>query len=112
MHEEADTTTQGFTKEEEREAMEVGLLLFGFEESKEVLSDDFKIRDESFEARRSAMAFDIHGESCKSKGREADSSVLEGPTDIVGVAMDHTDASFRKRRSREPSAGEEAETSR
>lgn len=61
------------------------------------------IRDEGFETFGSAMAFEVESEAGETHLGEEDGSGLEGPADVVAVAMDHEDeGSGRGGRQRKP----------
>lgn len=48
------------------------------------------------------MALEIKSKCCATDLGEQDGSVLEGPTDVVAIAMDHEDESTRGGVEREP----------
>lgn len=99
MEEEANRAAHRLAKEERREGVELRVLFDGIEEGKAVLDDKIDAGYESLEAVGSAMALEVESEAGETLLGKKDGSGLEGPRDVVAVAVDHEDEGARRRRS-------------
>lgn len=91
MDEEADRAAHGLAVEETRKSLKFRVLLDGSEEGEAILDDEIDVRNEGFEALRSAMAFEVESETGETHLSEEDCSGLECPADVVAVTVDHED---------------------
>lgn len=108
---EAYGTSHGFAVEETRE---VRVLLFdGIEEWEAILCGEVYVGDECFEAVGLAVTLEIERETGEGVLGEEDRSGLEGPGDVVAVAVDHEDeGAWWSLGIGEPWAREESEAAR
>jgi len=92
VDEEADGGAHGLAEEERGEVLELGVLLFdGVEEGEAIVCDEVYGGDEGFEAFGVAVALEVDGEAGESRLGQEDGGRLEGPGDVVAVAVDHED---------------------
>lgn len=66
------------------------------EEGETIVNDRVNIGNEGLETLGSAMAFDVKSKTGETHLSEEDGSGLEGPADVVAIAMDHEDESSRR----------------
>jgi len=94
--------------------LELGVLLFdGVEEGEAIVCDQVHGGDEGFEAFGVAVALEVHGEAGEPRLGQEDGSRLEGPGDVVAVAVDHEDdGAWGGRGVWEPGPCEEREATR
>ncbi|KAG9452705.1 hypothetical protein H6P81_005609 [Aristolochia fimbriata] len=96
-----------FSVKERRQSGEIGFVFDGVEEGNAVLDDKIEVGDEGSEALGKAMSLEIERDGSEAHLSEKDGSGLEGPADVVPIAVDHTDDGTGRRVKRQPSSGEE-----
>lgn len=113
MDQKAEGAAHRFAEEEAREALQPGGLPDGAEVGEAVAGDGVDVGNEGAEALGAAVAREVEGEAGEPVLGEEDGGGLEGPADVVAVAVDHTDQGSgtagwgtRWRNLREPGAGE------
>lgn len=78
--------------------MKLGVEFEEIEEGETIVNDRVNIGNESLETLRSAMAFKVKSKTSETHLSKEDGSGLEGPADVVAIAMDHEDESARRGR--------------
>lgn len=89
--EEGDCAAHGLAVEEAGQAVEAREVLNGGEEGEAILHGEVDVGDEGFEAAGVAVALEVEGEASETHLGEEDWGGLEGPGDVVAVAVDHED---------------------
>lgn len=103
MDQEAEGTAHGFTIQEAAAAASTIVIVTGigilFDDGAEVgyavFNHGIEIWNEGLEPLRSAMAGEIEGEAGEAVLGQEDGGGLEGPADVVAIAMDHEHKSTR-----------------
>lgn len=91
--------------------MKLGVLFDEIEEKDAVLDDEVDIGDEGSEAVGLTVGFEVESEAGEAVLGEEDWGGLEGPADVVAVAVDHEDDATWRVGDGEPLAGEELDAS-
>lgn len=71
--------------------MKFWVLFDGFEEGEAILYNKVHARDEGLEALGTAMALKVKSKASETHLGKEDRGGLEGPGDVVAVAVDHED---------------------
>lgn len=109
VDQEAEGAAHGLAVEEAGEAAELRGAADGVEVGEAVVGDGGEVGEEGAEAGGTAVAGEVEGAAGEAVAGEEDGGGLEGPADVVAVAVDHADEGARGRRRGQPGPGEKGE---